>query len=72
MAVLDITGFNQSVWERCERLNRLDIPLLLISPRLSASVRELGISHGARSMMEKPLLMRERAETIHGFMRSDS
>jgi len=70
-ALVDITGFDQNVWERCVRLHSLDIPLLVISPKQSLAVRKMGFSHGARTILEKPLVMRELADTIHGFMRAD-
>lgn len=67
--LVDITGFDQGVWDRCARLHALDIPLLVISPRQSSAVRQLSFAHGARTVLEKPLAMRELADTIHGFMR---
>jgi DNA-binding response OmpR family regulator len=70
-ALVDITGFDPSVWERCARLHSLDIPLLVISPKQSNAVRKMGFSHGARTVLEKPLVMRELADTIHGFMQAN-
>lgn len=70
-ALVDITGFDQKIWDRCARLHGLDIPLLLISSKQSIAVRKLAIAHGAQTVMEKPLIMRELADTIHGFMQND-
>lgn len=67
-ALVDITGFDQGIWERCTSLHRRDIPLLVISPRQSAAVTKLSFAHGAQSIMVKPLVMRELAEAIRGFM----
>lgn len=69
-ALVDISGFDETVWNRCARLHKMDIPLLLISPKQSAAVRKLGFAHGAQTVLEKPLVMRELADTIHGFMRA--
>ncbi len=69
-ALVDITGFDQTIWERCARLHARDIPLLIISPRQSATVRQLGYAHGAQTIMEKPLEMRALADAIHGFMQA--
>lgn len=69
-ALVDITGFDPAVWECCARLHARDIPLLIISPRQSAAVRKLGYAHGAQTIMEKPLVMRELADAIHGFMQA--
>ncbi|UFS71390.1 response regulator [Geomonas sp. RF6] len=68
-ALVDITGFDRAIWERCTRLNADDIPLLVISPRQSSEVTKLGIAHGAQSVLAKPLVMRELADTIRGFMK---
>lgn len=69
-ALVDITGFDETIWERCARLHARDIPLLIISPRQSATVRQLGYAHGAQTIMEKPLEMRELADAIHSFMQA--
>lgn len=70
-ALVDISGFNQEIWDLCARLHARDIPLLVISPRQSAAVRKLGYEHGAQTVMEKPLAMRELADAIHGFIQAD-
>lgn len=67
-ALVDITGFDRSIWEHCARLHARDIPLLVISPRQSAEVRRLGYEHGAQTIMEKPLVMRELADLLRSFM----
>jgi DNA-binding response OmpR family regulator len=67
-ALIDITGFDAAIWERCSRLHQLDIPLLVISPKQSAAVRKLSFAHGAQTVLEKPLAMRELADAIHSLM----
>lgn len=69
-ALLDISGFDQLVWERCSSINSRNIPLLVISPRQSAEVTKLSLAHGAQSVLAKPLVMRELADVIHGFMQA--
>ena len=69
-ALVDITGFDAQIWERCARLHVRDIPLLVISAKQSDVVRRMGYAHGAQSVMEKPLMMQELADTIHGFMQA--
>jgi len=39
LALIDIAGFDRSVWERCERLRAKDIPFIIISPRQSAALQ---------------------------------
>lgn len=67
-ALIDITGFGPEIWDHCARLHARDIALLVISPRQSAAVRRLSFEHGAQTVMEKPLVMRELADAVHGFM----
>ncbi len=69
-ALVDITGFDATIWECCARLHARDIPLLIISPRQSAAMRQLAFAHGAQTIMEKPLVMRELADAIRGFMQA--
>lgn len=69
-ALVDVTGFDQAIWECCARLHARDIPLLIISPRQSVAVRRLSYAHGAQTVMEKPLIMRELADAIRGFMQA--
>ncbi len=33
LVLLDLAGFDRSVWERCEKLRKLGIPFLIISPQ---------------------------------------
>jgi DNA-binding response OmpR family regulator len=59
LALVDITGFDAEIWERCERLCENGVPLLLVAPRQSATVEEAGERHGARSVLVKPLAVKE-------------
>jgi len=59
LALVDITGFDRSIWERCELLREQSIPLLVISPRQSADLRQESFDHGAHSMLIKPLVTKE-------------
>ncbi|ROQ93612.1 response regulator transcription factor [Desulfosoma caldarium] len=70
IALVDVTGFDQGVWQRCARLHGQGIPLLVISPKQSAAIRKMSFSHGAQAVLVKPLGMRELADMIHGFMQA--
>jgi len=59
LALVDITGFDRSIWERCELLREQSIPLLVISPKQSADLRQESFDHGAHSMLIKPLVTKE-------------
>lgn len=63
-ALVDLAGFEQSIWSRCERLRGLGIPLLIISPRQSAAVQQASLAHGAHGVLVKPLAVRELLSLI--------
>ena len=59
LALVDITGFDRSIWERCELLREQSIPLIVISPRQSADIRQVSLDHGAHNTLIKPLVTKE-------------
>lgn len=69
LALLDISGLNTGLWSRCERLQALGIPFLIISPRQSAVVERESLVHGARGTLTKPLVMRELAALVKALLK---
>ncbi len=59
LAIIDITGFDRKIWACCEKLQDQDIPFLVISPRQSSAIREESFARGAKSILVKPLILRE-------------
>lgn len=59
LALVDISGFERGIWERCECLREKGIPLLILSPKQSAAIQQESIAHGARGVLVKPLAVRE-------------
>ncbi|MFP4589819.1 MAG: response regulator [Candidatus Acetothermia bacterium] len=55
MALLDVTGFRDSIWDRCERIRKSGVPFFIISPRKSKGAKEKSLSEGARDVLTKPL-----------------
>lgn len=68
LALIDIAGFDRSVWERCERLRAKDIPFIIISPRQSAALQQASLAHGARGVLLKPLAVKELLGLIRSFV----
>ncbi|GLV57916.1 hypothetical protein KDH_47510 [Dictyobacter sp. S3.2.2.5] len=58
-ALVDIAGFDSQIWPRCEQLRAAKIPFLVISPRQSAAVQQASMTHGAKGVMVKPLIIKE-------------
>ena len=59
LVMLDIAGFDRTIWERCEQLQNQQIPFLVISPKQSTTIQLQSLAHGARSMLVKPLVMQQ-------------
>jgi DNA-binding response OmpR family regulator len=59
VALVDITGFDQSIWQRCEQLRSRKKAFLVVSPRQSAAIQQASLSHGAKGVMIKPLAVQE-------------
>ena len=58
-ALVDIVGFDTHIWLRCERLRDCNVPFMVISPKLSVAIQQESLSHGARVVMIKPLVIKE-------------
>ncbi len=64
LALIDLAGFDRSIWESCERMRRSAVPFLIISPQQSTAIRQDSISRGASGVLVKPLATRELAGLI--------
>ena len=67
-ALVDIAGFDTQIWTRCEALRTAKIPFLVVSPQQSAAIQQAGIAHGARSVMVKPLVVKELIGVIKSIL----
>lgn len=68
LALVDVTGLDAGVWQRCKRLHDRDVHLLVISPRQSASLHQQGLSHGAQGVLVKPLIVRELVDLVRSLV----
>jgi DNA-binding response OmpR family regulator len=59
LVLMDISGFNQSIWESCERLRILEIPFLVLSPHHHQAVKKQSVVYGANGFLVKPLVVKE-------------
>ena len=67
-SLVDIAGFDGLIWARCEQLRVAKIPFLVFSPRQSAAIQQASLSHGARGVMVKPLIMKELTTVIRSML----
>jgi DNA-binding response OmpR family regulator len=59
LALVDIAGFDRSIWQHCENCTNVGIPLLLISPPPPPNPKVQALSTGARDVLFKPLVLKE-------------
>jgi DNA-binding response OmpR family regulator len=64
LVLMDITGFNHSVWDSCECLRRENIPFLVLSPQHHHAVEKQGLIYGAKGVIVKPLAVKELLHLI--------
>jgi DNA-binding response OmpR family regulator len=65
LSLIDISGFDQRIWERCERLLKSGTPFIVISPRRSHAVQRDSVKCGASGLLTKPLDFKDLVEHIH-------
>jgi DNA-binding response OmpR family regulator len=71
LALVDIAGFDRSIWERCEGLRAKKIPFLVLSPKQSTVLQQASLTHGARGVMVKPLVVKELLGVIRSLLEAD-
>lgn len=59
LVLMDISGFNRSIWDSCERLRFLEIPFIVLSPQQQNAVKKQGMRYGAQGVLVKPLAVKE-------------
>jgi DNA-binding NtrC family response regulator len=65
LVVLDMSGFDESVWERCSYMHEAKIPFIVIEPQRSPVIQRNSMKHGASGLLVKPLSNKELIEHIH-------
>ena len=65
LSLVDVSGFDQSIWLYCEQLRISKIPFIIISPQRSHLIQRDSVKHGASALLVKPLSVKELLEFIH-------
>ncbi len=68
LALVDIAGFDRSIWGYCEQCSNQNIPLLIISPQQVTSIRQESMSHGAQGVLFKPLVVKELVNLVNSMI----
>jgi DNA-binding NtrC family response regulator len=64
LSLIDISGFDQRIWERCEALVKSGTPFIVISPRRSPAVQRESMKCGASGLLTKPLSFTDLMECV--------
>ena len=65
LSLIDISGFDQHIWEQCQELHNAKIPFIVISPRRSSTIQRHSMKHGTSVLLVKPLDFKDLLEYIH-------
>jgi DNA-binding response OmpR family regulator len=65
LALLDPTGFDKGIWERCGQLHEAKIPFIIITSQRSPSIKRDSLKCGANGLLVKPLGTKELIEHMH-------
>jgi len=68
LALVDISGFDRGIWERCERIRDAQIPFLVIYPMQQTAFQQESLEHGAHGTLTKPLTQRQLLGLISGLL----
>lgn len=68
VGLVDLSGFDPRIWERCERLRERGVPFLVLSARPHPTLQTASLSHGAQGVLVKPLSIRQLLGLIHALL----
>lgn len=68
LALVDIAGFDRRIWEVCDRLRTENIPFFVLSHKQNVAIQQESLTHGARSMLVKPLVIKELLGIIRSLL----
>jgi len=62
--IMDVTGFDEKIWNRCKKFTQKNIPFLILSANPHKNIKKEGVKQGAKAVMGKPVIMKEFLEMI--------
>jgi CheY-like chemotaxis protein len=68
IALIDISGFDRSIWQACEQLAGNGVQLLVISPQQLSGIRQQSTTHGAQGVLFKPLAVKALMQILHSMI----
>lgn len=68
LALVDVAGFDQRLWLRCERLRQEQVPFFILSHRQSTALQQESLARGARGVLVKPLAVKALLGIVHDLL----
>jgi len=68
LALIDVSSFDETIWEHCDRLREARTPVLVVSARRSTTIQEEAMRCGASGVLIKPLGVRELAAHVRSLI----
>lgn len=68
LVLMDISGFNKTIWDSCEILREKEIPFIVLSPTQRIDIQRHSMEKGAEGFIVKPLVIKELLLLIKGFL----
>jgi len=68
LALLDVAGFGQPLWERCARLHQERVPFLVLASRPSLVLEQQSRARGAWGVLAKPLGVQQLLGVVRGLL----
>ncbi len=65
LSIIDVSGFDDSIWEHCDHLHRDKVPFIVIAPQRSPVIQRNSMKHDASGLLVKPLRAKDLLEYIH-------
>ncbi|HUT69015.1 MAG TPA: hypothetical protein VMW86_10785, partial [Dehalococcoidales bacterium] len=53
LTVIDLSGFREKIWERCDHLHEAKILFIIVAPQRSPTIQRDSMKHGACGLLVK-------------------
>ena len=71
IVLMDITGFDVDIWERCKKIQQQNIPLLVLSSRQNTKLQQQVMRFGVSGIMTKPVILRDFVKLIFSLINNE-
>jgi CheY-like chemotaxis protein len=68
IALIDVSDFDQEIWEYCGQLRKGGIPFLVITGKRGPTIQRESVNCGASGVLLKPIAVKELVEHMRGLL----